>query len=407
MLDKKNGIFLEKGETINLSKQCLPKGSNTEVCWSSSNETVATVDEAGKVTGIKNGRAIITCVTTEWPEVKATCNVLVGGFPNISLKDYDGAIYNVGDEFVIEAKPEVEYIFKDLVWNVSDQKIVKIVNSDRNFITLRAIAPGTIKLSAKTSDAAFSDDAIINIRQLAQSIAFSSDNYTLYTGEPKQLEVIFTPSNTTSRKLKYESADQDIADVYYYDDNEIQGVSEGNTIITASTTDGTNLKAYCNVTVLQSIVAIILDKYAIELTKGDTQSLSFQTIPSNAKQNTFWMSTNEAVATVSQTGKVTSTGNGLAEVILTTTEGPKRHASCVVYVPTVPTGIKNTETGKIEISAKNKQITVRGLAENDVIHLYAPNGILLYSGTNENIKVPASGVYFVKVNSKVHKVAVN
>lgn len=123
VLDKKNGVFLEKDETIHLSKQCLPKGSNTEVCWSSSDETIATVDNEGKVTAIKNGKTTITCATIRWPEVKSTCNVLVGDFPEISLKDYDGTTYNVGEKFDVEAKPEVEYIFKNLVWTISNPNI--------------------------------------------------------------------------------------------------------------------------------------------------------------------------------------------------------------------------------------------------------------------------------------------
>ena len=68
---------VELGKTLTLSPTFTPtNATNKIVTWSSSDETVATVDNAGKVTPIKVGSTIIT-VTSEDGNRKATCTVTV------------------------------------------------------------------------------------------------------------------------------------------------------------------------------------------------------------------------------------------------------------------------------------------------------------------------------------------
>ena len=68
---------VELGETLQLSPTFTPSNAtNKIVTWSSSDESVATVDNAGKVTPKKVGSTIIT-VTSQDGNKKATCTVTV------------------------------------------------------------------------------------------------------------------------------------------------------------------------------------------------------------------------------------------------------------------------------------------------------------------------------------------
>lgn len=70
-------ISLEVGKTYSLSSIISPaNATNKVVTWSSSDETIVTVDNAGKITGKKVGSATIT-VTTQDGNKKATCTVTV------------------------------------------------------------------------------------------------------------------------------------------------------------------------------------------------------------------------------------------------------------------------------------------------------------------------------------------
>ena len=68
-------IFVGDSET--LTATITPENAtNQKVTWKSSNEAVATVDAAGKVTAVKAGEATIT-VTTDDGGKTATCKVTV------------------------------------------------------------------------------------------------------------------------------------------------------------------------------------------------------------------------------------------------------------------------------------------------------------------------------------------
>ena len=73
-----NELSLDVGETSTLTTTILPTNATiTAVTWSSSNESVATVDANGLVTAIAVGTSTITCAATDGSGVVATCAVTV------------------------------------------------------------------------------------------------------------------------------------------------------------------------------------------------------------------------------------------------------------------------------------------------------------------------------------------
>ena len=65
------------GDVVVLTATVNPSNaSNKNVYWTSSDSSVATVDNAGKVTAVKRGTALIT-VTTENGNKTATCTITV------------------------------------------------------------------------------------------------------------------------------------------------------------------------------------------------------------------------------------------------------------------------------------------------------------------------------------------
>lgn len=69
---------LAPDETLTLNATLLPADvTETTLSWTSSNETVATVDANGVVTAVADGEAIITVSTTDGTNLSATCVVTV------------------------------------------------------------------------------------------------------------------------------------------------------------------------------------------------------------------------------------------------------------------------------------------------------------------------------------------
>src|SRR5574344_1800568 len=57
------------GSTINLSVKAVPNNSNSDVIWSSSNSSIATVDSSGEVTGVASGTVSIIATSVENAEI--------------------------------------------------------------------------------------------------------------------------------------------------------------------------------------------------------------------------------------------------------------------------------------------------------------------------------------------------
>ena len=73
----KTSLTLKEGESVTLTPTVKPdNATNKSVTWTSGNESVATVDNSGKVTGVKAGTATIIAATQDGGRT-ATCTVTV------------------------------------------------------------------------------------------------------------------------------------------------------------------------------------------------------------------------------------------------------------------------------------------------------------------------------------------
>ncbi len=104
-------ITLQVKETYQLLATVSPDNAdNLGVRWSSSNTTVATVDNYGRVTAVKAGQTIVTCEAIDQTKnAKATCNVTVtGGGDWSSNGNYDISWYNKNQtEFTLTTAREL------------------------------------------------------------------------------------------------------------------------------------------------------------------------------------------------------------------------------------------------------------------------------------------------------------
>ena len=97
---------LKVGDTTTLTATVLPENAtNKIVTWSSSDETVATVDQTGLVTALKAGTATITAETANG--LKATCVVTVETKTGVDGVEADAQISAVAREgAIIVTAPE-------------------------------------------------------------------------------------------------------------------------------------------------------------------------------------------------------------------------------------------------------------------------------------------------------------
>ena len=79
-------LTLNQEETTKLSATVLPDNAyNRKVKWTSSEPTIATVDQDGNVMGMGEGKAIITATSLDGTEIAASCEVTVSNMKAVAI----------------------------------------------------------------------------------------------------------------------------------------------------------------------------------------------------------------------------------------------------------------------------------------------------------------------------------
>lgn len=144
-------LELNVDDTETIVATVLPEKAHQKVNWSSSNETVATVDENGVVTAIEEGTAIITCTATDGSGVSATCEVTIT--PNavlvtdITLSQSSLELF-YGRTAKIEATVTPDDAHnKEVIWTSSNEAVATVENG-----VVRAITYGMTTVTCTAAD---------------------------------------------------------------------------------------------------------------------------------------------------------------------------------------------------------------------------------------------------------------
>lgn len=156
-------------------------------------------------------------------------------------------------------------------------------------------------------------------------IEISVPSVTLVKGQSLQLNAVVVPSNATDNAIEWVSLDETVVSVD--GDGLVTAVEKGNAIVMARSGA---VVAECEVTVVPVPVSgISLDKDELDINLGETSQLVATVSPDVAEYSEItWRSSDEMVVKVDASGKVTSTGSGIAVVTASVNEF---EASCTVY----------------------------------------------------------------------------
>ncbi|MEG2039152.1 MAG: Ig-like domain-containing protein, partial [Oscillospiraceae bacterium] len=150
-----------------------------------------------------------------------------------------------------------------------------------------------------------------------------------------------SPADASDKTVNWSSSAKSVAKV---DGNgTVTGLKEGTATIMATTADG-DYTAKCNVNVTGSsnsgsgddngvwVTGVTLDNKSAGLKVGEKLYLSETVSPSKASNKAVtWESSDENIATVSNSGKVVAVGEGEAAIAVITDDGEYK-AKCIITV---------------------------------------------------------------------------
>ena len=169
-----------------------------------------------------------------------------------------------------------------------------------------------------------------------ESVSLGKTEYTFHTiGHSLTLVATVLPADATDKSVSWTSDKEAVATV---DANgrftgRVTAKGYGKATITVTTKDQ-GKTASCTITVAQWVTSISLDKTSLLLAIGAEATLSVASIlPDNANDKTYsWSSSDSAIASVDNSGKVTAKAKGNATIKATANDGSGVFASCSVEV---------------------------------------------------------------------------
>lgn len=198
--------------------------------WEIGDDSIASVDANGVITGIKGGNTIVTLTSADG-KFSAKCPVTVNQ-PLKAIKMDDIALETNGhtSETVAYTLEPADTTEDDVTLSVADESIAKLEGNK-----LVAVSDGTTKITATSGIVKTS--AKVTVTTKVEQIVLNKTEGVLTVGNSVTVTATVTPDNATNATVNWTSSDEKVATV---DSNgKVTAVAAGNATIKAtSESDG-------------------------------------------------------------------------------------------------------------------------------------------------------------------------
>ena len=238
--------IIEGGSAV-LSASVSPEAaSDRAVAWSSSDRSVATVDKAGTVHGLRPGTATVTA-TAEGKS--GTCAVTVKAKAvNVTEVTLDKTELTLAEgeteTLTATVKPD-NADNRKVAWSSDKTEVATVDGAGK----VTAVKPGEAVVTVTTEDGGKTATCKVTVKAKAVPVTGVEVNpwaVTLSVRGTSKLSYTIRPADATNQNVKWESESPSVATVD--SEGNVQGVAAGTAKICVTTEDG-GFKSYCTVTV--------------------------------------------------------------------------------------------------------------------------------------------------------------
>lgn len=219
-LDKSVASITGKG-TVKLSATVLPMDATyRSIRWTSSNESVATVDIDGTVTSQGRGSAIITATSLDGKE-SASCQVTISNPPTSLQFSSAPSQVKIGQtaKFAVRGAGELPGATEDIAgldWSLSDHGIASLAISSED----AAVTGVSVGRASLTATASYEGDPLSAVTDLEviwadpESVDLSEAERRLVAGDgPFTLSASVAPESAAGTQVFWSSSDPEVATV--------------------------------------------------------------------------------------------------------------------------------------------------------------------------------------------------
>ena len=197
--------------------------------WEIGDDSIASVDANGVITGIKGGNTIVTLTSADG-KFSAKCPVTVNQ-PLKAIKMDDIALETNGhtSETVAYTLEPADTTEDDVTLSVADESIAKLEGNK-----LVAVSDGTTKITA--TSCIVKTSAKVTVGKAIESITLDSNEGVLTVGNTHTIKATVFPEDATDKVVTWKSSDESIATVDA--EGNVTAKDTGNVTIMAVNSDG-------------------------------------------------------------------------------------------------------------------------------------------------------------------------
>jgi uncharacterized protein YjdB len=212
------------------------------ITWSSSNKTIASVNQEGKVTGMRLGKAVITAEAVNGKKARCVVNVHLPWPIDIQLDQPTLSLF-IGESETLTPVLQPESSDRTITWSSSDETIATVSEDG----TVNALSFGGATITATTAKGLQATCALTVNKKAPTGVQIAPEVY-LAIGYTEKLTATVLPFPGASQEVTWSSSNPAIISINAAT-GEATGVALGSAVITATAVDDQSITATCAATV--------------------------------------------------------------------------------------------------------------------------------------------------------------
>ena len=380
-----NSVTLDIGKAQQLAATLTPSsGTLKTISWSSSNKSVATVDDNGLVTAVGEGEATITASTVDGSGLSAECVITVNPpipVESVSISGPSGPLA-VGAKYRLSASvlPE-NATYTNMTWSTDNPGVATVENG-----LVTGVAKGTAVITATAPGGAHADWNVTVSSTASRLRAFAHDpgltvaysRWCLYFKvgaqygvPPYTLDVSVEKNGVQATKTTLTASGSTdltftgILSTAVYTMKVTATDAAGRTDSASSSVDvyvgggNLNVRTLSKTEPVSALTGLSFQNPMPSVAIGSTLTLSPVVTPSGALRPALeWDSDNPAAVTVSDTGVVRGVAEGTSVITAYATDGSGLSAKCTVKAIRPVTSITLNQ-GSAKLTSIGQTVTLQ------------------------------------------------
>lgn len=384
----KEEIVVAVGRTTGVRVTATPYiASQRGYIFTISDDSIASINQQGKVKGLKVGQCEMT-ITSKYDEtVSITVPVkVVIPVRKITLEAEPKTIFIGETTKVVPSFLPEDATLKEVTFASHNEKIAIV---DENGV-VTGLGKGRAFITATSKDGTASARIAIDVHQQPTAVTLSIRSEKIVAGKSASIRATLEPRNVSDATVTWTSSDESIATVDKW--GKVTAVAPGQVQITAASNADPAVSSSITINVVRLAQTVDFAEEEYTVTINESGQLSAIVGPEDASDKTVtYKSSNPKIVSVDENGKVTALAPGKVTITATSADGSNRRGRCTVNVHVPVTGVSykysDVRIGKNQYGTFTMEMEPKKASNRNMTWVSSDESIATVTGTTNKVRI--------------------